>query len=492
MKKGKSLKKNFVYNFINEILVLIVPLITTPYLSRVLQEEIIGRISYSNSIVTYFVLFANLGFSIYGQRQIARCRDNQEEKSKAFWEIIILKMIFTTVSLIVLYSISFSVSFGDNYNLYILILSLEIINVYFDFTFLFKGEEEFKTIAIRSIITKLISLIGIFTFVKTKDDVWIYLVFFSGSTLVSNLLMLPAVIKSISKCKISELNLKKHILPSIYIFLPTLAVTIYSVFDKTMIGLLSPNPDYDNGCYDRAYKINSIALVLVSVVSTILLPRNAYEYAKGNYEKYNSNLNFYTNYVFFIGLPLIAGFLVLSNNLSSWYLGEGFADVPLLTKIMAIRFVISGFNVLFNQHVFIIRSEEKIPMISNFSAAAINVALNFILIPYMGAVGAAITTSISELTVCIISGVIAVKKKYVNLPYILKSSIKKIIAAAVMYIPIYFLDKQFGYSIWSFIVITLIGGITYLAVLFILRDKFIIDLFKLALYRKKVKEENDN
>lgn len=474
--KTATLKKNFVYNFISQILTLIIPFVTTPYLARVLTAEGNGQFSYANSIITYFLLFANLGFNIYGQREIARKRNDKEAKSKVFWEIFIVKGITSCFSFIVLFILILSVGFGEKYNFLMIILSIQVFAVIFDIQYLLQGEEDFKGIALRTIVLKLLGMIGIFVLVKSINDIWIYALCISVSTILSNLIVWPSIRKRLQKVKIKELKLRRNILPAILIFLPTMAVTVYSVFDKTMIGLLAQNPDYANGCYEQAYKINSVALLLIVVISPILIPRNSYDYQVGNTDALKGHLYFACNYVWFFSLPLIAGFLVLSNNISSWFLGDGYMDVPLLLKIMSIRFVFSGFGVIFGDQLYIAIGKEKYPTIATIAAGLINITANFFLIPVLGALGAAITTAISEILVTVILAIFVFRDKFLSLKKILLMSWKYFIAAVIMLISIYYMQNNLSYSIWEFLLISGVGFIIYILVLLILRDKFLLNI----------------
>lgn len=473
--KKHSLKSNVIFNFISKILVLIIPLITTPYLARVLHEEGNGQISFATSIITYFILFANLGFETYGQREIARRQDNKYQKSLAFWELIVIKTLLMIVSESVLLLFVFTIGFGE-YTSLILILSIQVVATALDIQFLFQGEEDFKSIAIRTIILKIAGLVCIFVFVKDEADTWIYALCLSLSVIVSNIVMWPAIIKRICRVKVRDMHIWHHFLPTLMIFLPTLAVTIYSVFDKTMIGLLSPNPDYDNGCYEQAYKLNSVALLLVTIVPYVLVPRNAYDYASGNREGMQYHIDFALHYVLMIGLPLIAGFAVLSDNLCSWFLGEGYAEVPLLLCIMSVRFIFSGLGVIFGDSIFIVIGKEKYVTLSAVVAAVLNVGLNALFIPYFGAVGAAIATAIAEASICIVLGIFAIIKKFISLKSIGLMSVKYLISAIVMSGVIYIIQKYMPYAIWSFIVITFVGILIYGLILLILKDKFVIGL----------------
>lgn len=483
----RSLKSNFIYNFISQILTLIVPLVTTPYLSRVLHETGNGRYTFSASIISYFVLFASLGFDIYGQRQIAACQNDTEEKSKVFWELFILKTALTALSLGVLYTLIFTVGFGENYNLLILILSIQVITIPFDIQYLFRGEENFKSIAVRSIIMRLIGLVCIFIFVRTENDTWIYALCFAASVIISNLVMWPSIIKRIKPVAFRNLKLWRHLKPSLLIFLPTLAVTVYSIFDKTMIGLLAANPDYENGCYEQAYKINGVALLPVTIISSVMISRNAHDFREG--ESLEGHLGFAVNYVWMVGLPLIAGFAVLAGNLSSWFLGEGYAEVPLLLQIMSVRFVVSGMGVIFGDQLFIAIGREKYPTIATISAACVNLLLNFLLIPRYGALGAAIATAVCEVVVTTILAVFAIRQKFVTFKMLFGSCWRYFIATAVMFGAIFAMQYLLPYAIWSFALITLTGMALYAAVLFILRDSLFLSAVKsgLSVATKKVK-----
>lgn len=489
-----SLKVNFVFNLLSQVVTLFLPLITAPYIARVLHEEGVGQFSYATSIITYFTLFANLGFDIYGQRQIARFQDDIEKKSKIFWEIFIVRTIFTAVSLVVLFSVLFSVGFGEKYNTLILISSLSVIGIPFDIQFLFRGEEDFKTLAIRTILVKVILIACIFIFVKDESDVWVYVLCSIGITVLSNLMLWPSIYNRIKRVRIKNLSIKEHLLPSLVIFLPTLATTVYSVFDKTMIGLLAKNPDYENGCYEQAYKINSIALIPVVVISSMMTSRNAYDFEKKDVDSLKRHLYFASSYVWMVGIPLIVGFSVLSGNLSSWFLGDGYAEVPVLLQIMSVRFVLSGFGEIFGSQLFIAIGKEKYCTIASTSAALINIVLNFFLIKIMGAMGAAIATAVCEFSVTFLLAVFARKGRYISFRRVLLLSWKNIIASGVMFVPIFFMQKYMGNGIWQFFVIMLTGIIVYIAALLILRDKFFIgnaksvfNSIKQKLYRKKDK-----
>ena len=474
---NNSIKINYIYNFIGQILTLIIPLITTPYLARVFQAEGNGQLAFANNIISYFTMIANLGFSIYGQREIAKYQNDIKKRSAIFFEIIILRSLFTVLSFSILVSLTCFNVFGSSYNNLILLFSIQIIAVFFDLTFYYQGIENFRTIAVRSAVSKLICLIFVFTFVKNSDDLWIYALVYSISILLSNLSMWISVRKTIIKVNFSELEFKKHLLPCLIIFLPTLATTIYASLDKLMIGLLSFNPDYENGNYDQGYKINQVSMVFIIVIDSIMMARNSKIFSENKLDMLQQNLHKASDYVSHIGIPMIFGMRFLSENFTSWFLGDGYEKVPMILNIMSFRYYISGMICVLGDQLFITIGKEKYATIANLTTCIVNLVLNFIFIPHYGAIGGAITTMLSELTCFIILLILALKTKFVSLKKIIFSCIKPVISSLIMVLPIYFINLYMPFGILSFLICVLCGAIVYFAIMFLLKDDFFIYVF---------------
>lgn len=477
-RKRLSLRANYIFNFISQILTLIVPIITTPYLSRIFHESGNGQIAFANTIVSYFITFANLGYSIYGQREIAKHQDDAEECSHIFWEIMALRLILTIASVVILLGLVLGNIFDIKYKSLILIYGIQVLAVPFDIQFLYQGEEDFKSIAIRTIILRVLTIISVFVFVKSENDIWLYALLYSCSVFISDLIMWPSIRRFLHFVPLTSLHLKRHLLPALIIFLPTLAVSVYGSLDKLMIGYLAPNPDYDNGCYDQAMKINQTILVFVTVIDSVMIARNSADFGKEDIDSLKKHISQALNYVWFIGIPLIVGMCILANNLCSWFLGNGYEEVPLLLCIMSVRFIVSGLNVVFGNELFVVIGKEKYTTVGYIVTGIINLILNFVFIPRYGAVGGAITTAVAEGSCALVLAIIALKEKYVTIKQLLFPSFKPTISAGIMFIPIYFMEKNLPYAIWSFLVITLVGFATYLLCLFIMQDNFVIYLMK--------------
>jgi O-antigen/teichoic acid export membrane protein len=483
--KKHSLIANTIFSFISQILTIVIPLVTAPYLSRVLGAEGNGQISFSSSIVSYFVLFATFGFTEYGQREIAKRQQSVEERSKCFWEIFLVRFFLTIIIYIVFLSLIFGNVFEPKYTLLILLLSISVIATPFDIQFFFQGMEMFSSIVLRTIFIKIIGIISIFIFVKTQDDIWIYALSLSLCTLIANLVMWPFAFKYLVYVPISKLKIWKHFLPSLFIFLPSLTSTIYSVFDSTMIGYLANgfNADYENGCYSQAYKINSILLLLPCILTPTLIPRNAHDYSSGDFEAMKDHLYYAAHYSIMVSLPLICGTCVLSRNLTSWFLGDGYDEVPILLNIMSVRFFTVGLTDVFCRELFVVIGKEKYCTIATLVAALINVGLNFLFIPRLGATGAAITTAIAEVVVLVVALIIVWRKHYLSIFKIATFLPRYIIATGIMFVPVFYLNKYLSYSVWSFLLITFVGVLTYALVLLLTNDSFFISIIKKLWYK---------
>lgn len=486
--KRPGIQKNFIYHFISQVLSLLIPLVTAPYLARVLRPEGNGQISFVTSIITYFTMFANLGFHVYGQREIAACGDDKQKKSAVFWQICLIRALFTLVALGVLYSVLFTVGFGEKYNLLMLIMSAQVVAIAFDIQFFFMGEENFKTIALRTIFLRLLGLACVFLFVKTEADGWIYAICLSGTVLLSNLVMWFALIPRLTKCRVPHWkDLFRHIKPSLIIFFPIMVTSIFTTFDKTMIGLLSARPDYDNGCYEEAYKINSVAQVLTTLFSSVMLSRNTYDYQHGKIDEVNRHTYKSFQYVSLTSLFLVAGFFVLSKNFSSWFLGNEYVETPQLLYIMSVRLVFSGFSVVLGDR-FIVMGKEKFWTAAVATGALANVGVNALLIPANGAVGAAIATAITETAIFLVMAALSFGKGKLKISAALKSVWKYVPCALASFGLMALLQHFLGYSVWEFLLIGAAGAFCYGGLLLLFRDSLLLGFlskFKEKLFHRK-------
>ena len=279
----KSIAKNYLYNLTYQILILILPLVTTPYLSRVLGAEGIGIYSYTYTIVTYFVLFGSLGISLYGQREIAYAQDNKEKRKKVFLELVIFRFITIFIAVLVYYF--FFIRTGI-YSIYYKILLFELIAGAFDISWFFQGLEDFKKTVIRNVLVRLISVSLIFILVKTEQDLITYMYIYSLADLIGNLSLwvyLPRYFKGV---KVSNLNIISQIVPIVLLFIPQITNKLYDILDKTMLGTLIVDKT-ETGYYEQSQKVIRVLLTIVTSLGVVMIPRMANMFANGEKEKIN-------------------------------------------------------------------------------------------------------------------------------------------------------------------------------------------------------------
>lgn len=468
----KSIAKNYIYNLTYQMLTILLPLVTTPYLSRVLGAEPIGIYGYTISIVTYFILFGTLGVSMYGQREIAYKGADKQARSKAFWEIIIMRTITLSISILLFYLI-----YGrtGEYALYYRILIIQLVANLFDISWLFQGIEEFDKTVVRNLIVKLLSLVLTFVVIKTPDDLWKYFAIYVGAELIGNMSIWFYIPKYVEKVKIKELEIKKHIKPAISLFLPQVAIQIYTVLDKTMIGIITKDM-VKVGYYEQAQKVVKAALMITNALQIVMNSRIANAYAEKDEKEIKNCLGISMNFIWFLTIPMMFGLMAIAPKFVPWYYGEGFEGVtPILIATAPILIAI-GLNGITGIQYLIQIGKQNIFTISVTIGAIINVIFNAILIPFWGGVGAAIASVIAELSILIYQ--LKYFKEQYTILEMLKVSVKCFIAGIVMFGVVAIVANYLPVSIINTIIEIAIGGIVYVGILTLLKYQFLKDILK--------------
>lgn len=467
----KSIAKNYMYNLVYQILLMILPLITTPYISRVIGAEGIGIYSYTISITTYFILFGTLGISMYAQREIAYVQNDIKKRSKVFWEIIIFRAITVSISMIIFY---FVFVLQGEYAIYYKVLMIEIFATCFDISLLFQGLEEFKKILFRNIIVKLISIICIFTFIKGPQDIIKYFVIYVISTFVGNLSLWFYLPKYIEKVKFRELEIFRHIKPTFVLFIPQIATQIYTVLDKTMIGTIIVDKS-EVGYYEQAQKIVKLILTIITSLGTVMLPRIANKFANGKKEEIKDNILNSLNFVYFLSIPMIVGIIIVADLFIPMFLGEGYEKSTLIVCVISPIILMIGLSNVVGVQYLLPTKKQKEYTISVIGGAIVNFLLNIILIQKFMSIGAAIATVIAETVVTVIQ-LYAVRKEF-NIKNIFKLSRNYLLASFIMLIIISILKKLLINCSLNIIVITfiiaIVGILIYIVVLLILKDRYL-------------------
>lgn len=477
----KSIKRNYLYNVSYQVLVLIAPLITTPYVARILGADGIGIYSYTNSIVSYFLIFAILGTANYGQREISYHQNDIKKRSKAFWEIEIISICTTCLSCLAY--IILVLQQTQNQNIYFIYV-LNIIAVSFDISWFFQGMEEFGKIVGRNAFFKILNIVCIFLFVKQKTDLCLYILILSSITLLSSMSLWPYLRKYLCKVAWQNLEFKKNIKPIISLFIPTLAIQVYTVLDKTMIGLITKD-SFQNGYYEQAEKISKIALTIVTSLSAVMIPRIGHYFAQNDSEKISFYMFKSYHFVWMLGLPLCFGLIGIASNLVPWFFGSGYDEVVPLLRILSMLIVIIGLSNVTGLQYLVPTKRVQYLTLSVSAGAVINFICNYFMIQVWGAVGAAIGSIIAECTVTCIQ--LWCVRKELNTLSIFSLSIKYLISSIVMLGMLLFLSHIFTPSILHTLLMILAGIAVYAAMLLILKDGFFYENVSLMIQKLHLK-----
>lgn len=457
--------KNYLYNLSYQILVLIVPLITTPYVSRVLGAKGVGAFSYTNSIVQYFILFGCIGLNLYGQREIAYVQHEKEKRDKVFWELIILRIISVSISLTVFY---FTLASHGKYASVFLIMCLDILASMVDISWFFQGIEDFKKIVVRNVIIKIVGVALIFIFVKSSDDLLLYVVCHSATLFLGNLSMWAYIPKLVGKLKLRELEIKKHMRPTIVLFFPQIATSVYTVLDKTMIGLLT-GIEEEVAYYEQSQKIVKIVMTLVTSLGTVLMPRVSNLFKQNEMDMVKRYLSKSFCFVFFLSFPMMFGLMAISRNIVPWFFGLGYEKViPNMVVIAPVLVIIALSNIIGTQYLLPV-GRQKEYTISVVVGCLVNFSMNLLLIPRFLSIGAAIATVIAEISVTGIQ--VYFTRKDFDFGEIIRKNKNYIISSLVIFVPTYLLAGCLPSSIINSFICIMVGCVIYLGLLFFVKDK---------------------
>lgn len=392
-----SLKKNLKWQTLFQVFNTCMPLFTAPYLARTLGAAQLGVFSYTSSIVACFLLLAMLGTMNYGTRAIAAVKDDRALRSRVFWEIYALQL-GTALLATLLYVVYMTTICGENRQIAWLQM-LQLVSCFFGINWLYFGLEAFMPTVVRSMIVKLASVILIFALVKKPEDLWLYTTIMVGGTLLSECLLFIRLPRYVMRIKPSLARIKGHIAPNLLLFIPLLAMSVYHITDKMMLGLLSTYEE--SGYYYYADKVVNIPLGVLSGVGTVMLPRMTHLIHSDNQHKMRQLFLFSVEGVAALGIAMASGIVAISKEFVPVFFGEGYAPVVLLLILMSPILVIKGFSLSARMQYLVPLNREPIYVKSVFIGAGVNLAANLALIPKLGATGAAIGTLAAELSACL-------------------------------------------------------------------------------------------
>lgn len=468
MAEEKNIGKNYVYNLIYQVLILFVPFILTPYVSRVLSPEGIGEFSYTTTITGYFVLFGNLGFATYGQLCIAQSRKNPHQLSKTFFEILITRTTTMCISLI-LYCLFLPAS---RYTHMHVILLSQIFASLIDVTWLLQGLEEFRKIVIRNTFIKLGGVILVLLFVKEEAHLYRYALILNLAVLLGNFSVWSYLPGHIRKVPLKELELGKHWKASLVYFIPSVATTIYLTLDKTMLEWFT-DTTAENGFYEQANKIEQMALSAVTALSVVTMPRMAALHQEENYEKLKAILESTIRFILMISIPMCLGMIAVSDIFIPVYLGEAYQKSISILNVFSFLFIVVGLNNAFGKQILMPMGRQKQYNAGVILGAILNFAVNRLLIPRYLSIGAALASLFAEST--ILAFFMYSSRDIFSAKRILKMLPNYLFAGACMFFALLLIKRGLAANVTALLLLIALGGCIYLGALIALRDRPLLD-----------------
>lgn len=459
-----SIKKNVILSTCYQILNIILPLFTVPYISRIIGGDGIGIYSFTSSVQAYFSLFAALGTGIYGGREISIYRNDIQERSRLFWEIELLSVIASLIMLC-----GWMVLVYVQKQFIYLLLTLNLLNTMADISWFYNGLEEFKITVLKNAVVKIVGTILVFLFVRKTDDLNLYVGIISMTTLLGTLSMWIALPNYIVRVKISFEGILKHLKQTIVYFIPGLATSMYTVLDKTLIGVITQNA-FENGYYEQAAKIiGMINAVSFTSLNSVLRSRMSFLFSEKKYDEIKERILKSIDYILMLGLGCMFGLIGISRRLVPWFFGNGYDQVIALLIMMSPLVPIIGISNCLGSHYYTPAGLKRISAKFIVLGAIVNLIFNIILIPVFQARGAVISSVIAESLISILY--VRNSKGFMTWKELTSFGWKKTAAGMIMAIVVYYVGTIVKLDFLAVSLQAATGIIVYGAVCFLLKDR---------------------
>ena len=399
MKYTGSVKRNVIYQTTYEIFSMLIPFVLSPYISRVIGAEGVGIYSYRYSIAFYFTLVAALGIKNYGNRTIAKCCNDREDLNRSFSNLITIQFIMSV--LCVFSYVAYSLFFVDiAERIYAVLMIIQVVSSIFDISWFYFGIENFRmTVAVNGFI-KVLNLSAVFTFVRSRDDLGVYCFIMSLSILAGQVILWFPLKKYVSYVRPKASEMRMHIRPLFVLFIPTVAVSLYKYMDKIMIGMLSSKTQL--GFYENAEKVVLLPLTIIASFGTVMIPRMSGMVARNDTKTSIRYTKTSALYVMGLAYALSFGFIAVAGIFAPVYWGMEFELSGDIIIGLSVTIPFIAFANIIRTQYLIPNEKDKEYVISVVGGAISNLLLNYMLIPYMGSIGATIATVVAEIVVCAI------------------------------------------------------------------------------------------
>ena len=457
---------NYLYNIFYQIVKIVLPFFLVPYTMSHLGASVLGINDFASNIANWFILFGILGINIYGNRQLAKVRDNRKELSKEFFEILAVQLINMLISTIfyILYIVLFV---KENSLIYYLVI-ITVVSSAFDITWLYYAVENFKTVSLRNVFVKLLGVACIFIFIKKPEDLWLYVVINGVSDLIGHIITYSGLHKYIDFVPFSVKDAyKKHLTPTFLLFIPTIANNVYALCDQTMLGFMIEDKSAV-ALYKAAQGFVKMFIYFVTSIGAVVMPRISNLFGKGNNKgEIEKFINQSFGLVCLLAIPMMLGMAAISPNFFGWYL-PGEPSIVLLVQVSCPLILLLSLNNLYGTQYLVPTEHTNEFTISTIVGACVNCVSNFILIKLFGGIGACLGSVIAE------TSTILVQRHYVRKDITVKGNkclFKCLIASIIMALAVYYIGNVMPSSFINNIIQVVIGVLIYALLLLLLKEE---------------------
>jgi len=458
---AKSVKRNYIYSLSYQIFSLIMPFITSPYIARILGPENVGTFSFISTYVSYFVLLGRLSIDLYGSRELSYVKNDLTKKSEVFWNLALLNFTNLLIALVIYFA--WLLIYKPVNGLFYALSSLTLFSSMLDITWLFSAHEEFGMIALRNFIVRIISVVSIFVFVKSPNDLLNYFLINLITPFVINASMLRYINRYVTFIKPTFLNAYKRYPKVLKISLPNLAVSVYTMLDKLLLGTISGNEYL--GYYDYSKRIVVMAATFVSSMTPIMMVKMS-----GHFK--NNDLSLVRGYVAkSFKFSVFSSVLIFSLLISAvpefipWFYGSNFSSTIKLIQILSPTIIAGAMGVVAGHQFLLSIGKENLLSLALAIGAAISFSLNILLIPRYDALGASLTSLVTEVTITIILYITI--SRYMDVKELFRQNYKFFLFSLAVIIPLRIIGIKMGPSVFTNLLQVALGTIIYLLLSFV-------------------------
>ena len=465
---AKSVKANYLFNLINSASQLLFPLITFPYASRIMMADGIGQVNFFQSIISYISLFTCLGIPMYAIREVAKVRDNPEKMTRITVEILLLHAFLTLLGYMAVAVICLTVTKVQTDIPLFLLLSATIFFTAIGCEWFYQGIEDFKYVAVRGLLVKLLSVVLLFLLVKTKEDILWYGAYTVLGVLGGNIFNFIRLRKYLHRdvIDVRALHPLRHLKPALHVFALNVVISIYLQLNNVLLGFMKDAEAV--GYFTAATKIMMITMSISSSLGAVIMPRTSNLIAEGRMDEFRILIQKSYDFVLALAMPLTVGLIFTSPSVILLLSGKGFAPAVLTSQIVAFNILMVGLSGVMGIQVLYPLGKINIVILCTLIGAAVNVFLNVLLIPRYGHNGTAVAYMLAEVAVTV--SMFLIGRKYIPIQFFKRRHLNYVLGSIVMALCLYFISLFGLANVIMLIIMMVVGFIMYACVELILKD----------------------